>query len=389
MLERIDEKRGFEQLAVESRRARAIARQRPCRLRECSARNHAVSLCEALERAGHSCSRVARRLSLHPRTLNHWKHQHSCRRLRAVPLGRPCHEAPVEARLEALRTIDEQGAHLGIPTLKSLMPHVRLCQLVDLQCRYRHWRREVTWEPLAELTWQQPGAVWAIDHSESPADIDGSSHTAILAIRDLAGGYQIAWLPVIDQTATETVSVLRSIFDLYGAPLVIKSDNGSAFKSELFANLLEAWDCQHLRSPARTLRYNGSCEAEIGAMKVRTRHYAERRGAAHEWTCDDLNAARRQANHIHRSETDPYRAAAERWSERETIIPAQRTTLANLIQEHGNVLMTRSTEKNNCTRSRAIERQALSQALVSMGLLSVSWRRIHPPLNPSRLANIS
>ena len=230
---------------------------------------------------------------------------------------------------------------------------------------------------------------WAIDHSESPADIDGSSHTAILAIRDLAGGYQIAWLPVIDQTATETVSVLRSIFDLYGAPLVIKSDNGSAFKSELFANLLEAWDCQHLRSPARTLRYNGSCEAEIGAMKVRTRHYAERRGAAHEWTCDDLNAARRQANHIHRSETDPYRAAAERWSERETIIPAQRTTLANLIQEHGNVLMTRSTEKNNCTRSRAIERQALSQALVSMGLLSVSWRRIHPPLNPSRLANIS
>jgi hypothetical protein len=48
------------------------------------------------------------------------------------------------------------------------------------------------------------------------------------------------WLgkSVPDQTAPPTAAALRSLIDRNGPPLVLKSDNGSAFKSERFGKLL-------------------------------------------------------------------------------------------------------------------------------------------------------
>ncbi len=57
--------------------------------------------------------------------------------------------------------------------------------------------------------------------------------------------------------------------------------------------LLDRWGVLRLFSPPRTPRYNGSCEAGIGSMKVRTHHQAALRGSPGEWTCDDAEAARR------------------------------------------------------------------------------------------------
>ena len=68
-------------------------------------------------------------------------------------------------------------------------------------------------------------------------------------VRDLASGYQLAWHPTRTATAEETLPILLSLFDEQGLPLVLKSDNGSAFKSRLLAGMLDDWQIVPLRSP--------------------------------------------------------------------------------------------------------------------------------------------
>ena len=62
-----------------------------------------------------------------------------------------------------------------------------------------------------------------------------------------------------------------------GAPLVLKSDNGSAFVAEALQGWLRAAGVEALFSPPRLPAYNGSCEAGIGALKDRTAARASRR----------------------------------------------------------------------------------------------------------------
>jgi transposase InsO family protein len=377
----------IETIAAASRRAEAAARQQPRRLKEHEARISAVAMCEALRAAGHSCLQAAWRLNLQPRTLSYWRQQFLANVLQPVLRGRPCHEVAEPVRREIVARIDAEGPHLGMPTLRSLMPDVRRCQLLDLQDRYRAWHCEHLRVVLHRLTWAVPGTVWAIDHSDPPMPVDGG-YAAILALRDLASGFQIAWLSVVDQTAEATVAALAPIINYYGAPLVIKSDNGSAFKSDAFARLLSEHEIIHLRSPARTPRYNGSCEAGIGAMKVRTEHFAARAGHISQWRSADLNRAIAQANNIHRSETDPHRSAADRWAERTATTSQQRAELKHLIAAHRAVLIEASAEFESPCNESSITRKAISQALVDLELLSFNRRRIHPPLNSSRLAKI-
>lgn len=150
-------------------------------------------------------------------------------------------------------------------------------EIEDLLRRYRRvWRRRQR-RLLHILHWRRPGTVWAIDFAEPPLPIEGSFEY-LLAVRDLASGMQLPWLPVADQTAQTTIAALEAMFRQHGPPLVLKSDNGSAFIAELTAKCLERWRVTNLRSPPEYPEYNGACEAGIGSMKSRTHHQAARRG---------------------------------------------------------------------------------------------------------------
>jgi hypothetical protein len=66
----------------------------------------------------------------------------------------------------------------------------------NLRDRFRHlWQLDPR-ELSSVLHWQHPGTVWAMDHAEPHRPIDGR-WPRILAVRDLASGYQVAWLPVL------------------------------------------------------------------------------------------------------------------------------------------------------------------------------------------------
>jgi transposase InsO family protein len=85
-------------------------------------------------------------------------------------------------------------------------------------------------DSLQRVAWRR-ACVWAVDFTEAPLPVDGHDRY-LLAVRDLASGQQLLWLPVAQATAQETMQALAGLFVVWGAPLVLKSDNGSPFIAE-------------------------------------------------------------------------------------------------------------------------------------------------------------
>jgi transposase InsO family protein len=237
-----------------------------------------------------------------------------------------------------LEVFHEVGPHVGLPTLRATFPTVPRSELTDLQAAFRQHVRVTYRRSMEELHWTTPSRVWAMDHAQPPSPIDGC-YRRVLAVRDLASGMQLAWLPVLDETAETTAAVLRMLFACHGAPLVLKSDNGSPFISQLLYELLAAWEVVPLFSPVQMPEYNASCEAGIGALKDRTSALAARStrvldalGRAFEgsllWTSDDLEAARRQANELHRPWGHRGPTRSELWAARSPITADERAAFA-------------------------------------------------------------
>ena len=126
------------------------------------------------------------------------------------------------------------------------------------------------------LHWHRPGSVWAIDHSQPPRPIDGC-YPQILAIRDLASGMQLAWTPVVDATTAEALPVLEAlVLDARSAAGAQERQRLGVPCSQPLLEWLARWQIVPLFSPVRMPRYNGECEAGIGAAKRRTEYLAAR-----------------------------------------------------------------------------------------------------------------
>ena len=239
---------------------------------------------------------AARELRLSRRTLLNWE-----RRLGegVVLRGRPRRVLDPESVRRVEASIAEVGPTLGVEPLKARFPEVSRRALRELLCRHRaSYAREHARE-VEDLTWIFPGAVWAMDHTEGPAGRRGIMGP-ILQVRDLASGKVLLWLEV-RATAEGVRLVLEDLFRAEGVPLVLKSDNGSAFASELVREYLRSRGVTLLLSPPRRPRYNGSVEASMRWLKERTDHQARRLGAAAVWSPEALERARRISNALPRS----------------------------------------------------------------------------------------
>jgi transposase InsO family protein len=312
-----------EAIVGRSRRAASAGRQQVRRIREWTARRHAARFAMDVASSGCSCRHAAEVVGVRPRTLAHWRCCEQRGRLACRPRGRPCKQSSQSDRQCMVEWLQEVGPQVGLPTMQTTFPSIPRCELVDLQRDYRREFRQANRVAVEELTWYMPGRVWAMDHAEPPRAIDGI-YEACFSVRDLASGLQLAWLPVPDETAETTAGALVALFIEHGPPLVLKSDNGSPFKSGLVGRLLADWGIVPLRSPPVTPRYNGSCEAGIGAMKVRTHYEAARNGCAGVWTSEDLEAARRQANEYHHPQGHTHFTPHQLWQSRAQIAYTER-----------------------------------------------------------------
>jgi hypothetical protein len=325
-------------------------------------------------RQGLSRNQAAYCLGIADRTLEEWENAWKNNRLRWHGRGRPAPRSGRPVREKLISLIELLGPSVGVPTLWATFPQMPRSEVTDILRRYRRvWKRRQR-EQTCSLQWTVPGSVWAIDFAEPPMPIDGL-YFRLAAVRDLASGYQLAWLPVLDETAPTAIAVLGLLFRQHGAPLVLKSDNGSAFISKLAGWLLKKWRVWHLRSPPEYPEFNGACEAGIGSMKTRTFHAAARHGRPSDCTCDDVEAARLQANQTARPWGANGPTPESVWRVRQAITVEARSAFARCLgrlkkqvrRDHGHM----PGDLLGPAAQAAVDRTAVQRALIALGYLRV------------------
>jgi transposase InsO family protein len=357
-----------------------------------AARRHAVAFDRWARHCGLTRNHVAGHLGVARSTLALWERQWQKDRLGVQPRGRACHRGDVPTRNAAIHLMTILGPRTGLATLQAALPMLTRGEIQDLQRRFRRLWRYNHRRLLRVLHWHRPGAVWAMDHTEPPCAIDGRWRH-ILAVRDLASRMQLGWLPVTSESAEETCHALEDLFRRHGPPLVLKSDNGSAFIDADTGQLLERWGVFPLFSPPRTPQYNGSCEAGNGAMKIRTEHQAILAAEPGQWTAAALAAAQEIANCIHRPWGHRGPTAAAVWHERQRITAAERAAFRRAVRKHREQARDELGYPQNESLSRKdqarLDRLAIGRACVECGLLTVTGRSITPSLNAHFVSNIS
>jgi transposase InsO family protein len=371
------------------RGVRGWARQRPRRQAEAAARERVVTAAAWAQAHGWERPAVAARLAVSARSLRRWTRGPARLSARGRPVVRP---APA-LRQEVVAKLAEWGPRVGVGRLRAAFPAVARAELADLRDRYRRVLQDQRRGQLARLTWTRPGAVWAADFAWPPAAIEGR-YPRLVSVRDRASGVQLAWQPAAGETAAAACAVLAGLMREHGAPLVLKVDNGAAFDSAALQKLLSEHGVQGLYSPPYTPQYNGAAEAGVGAMKGRTEAQALARGAPGEWTWDDTEAARQEANGacVGRRETSPTRAAV--WAAREPLGAEARAAFQAevLRQEEGKspAVTAEAEAAGEETSDKACPwRVVLRRALVALGYLVFSWRRIPLQVKAKQTAKIT
>jgi len=351
---------------------------------ECQLRQAVLAFAQRLAEQDWARPAIAGLLGLPARTLRLWQQQQRWGSLRVLALGRPTLRSPLEQRQQVLELLAELGPGLGVPTLRECFPHLSRAELTDLLARYRRLWRQRNGQVLLRLHWEMPGTVWAVDFAEAPAPVDGL-YPYLLAARDLASGQQLLWQPLAAATAQEVAGALGSLFAMHGPPLVLKSDNGSAFCAGAVQEVVAGAGVIPLFSPPYWPRYNGAIEAGIGSLKTRTERQAVLAGRPGQWTWPDAEAARQEANATTRPRGPAGPTPEELWQGRPRISAGQRewfaVSVARCRQE------VRQEEGRRCEEGEAgeqeegaRERQAIQRALVEHDLLSFSRRRIPSPI---------
>jgi hypothetical protein len=371
-------------------RPRDPAWQDPQRRREQLVRTEAVALVTDWRAQQVPAREAAALLDVPPRTLRQWQHD-LLHPAAVVPyLGRPHRRAtPVQADA-AIACLQQRGPWIGLPSLRGLLPDVPRAELHDLLGIYRFlWSQQhPRWQAL--LHWHRPGTVWAMDFTRARFPIDGL-YPYLLAVRDLASGFQLAWQPVSATTSAVVVPELVLLFTVYGAPLVLKSDNGSAFRDEALQRWLRRWQVWPLYSPPGQPGYNGAIEASIGSLKKRTQFQAERAGQPLCWTGADLDRARTLVNEeTRRQVAGPTPAAA--WQARQPLTEEERDAWSGRVQ--GALALARQeaglaldAELSHYEQA-ALHRRVLEPALVESGLLTITRRRLPQLFFGRKPANI-
>ena len=364
------------------------AGQQPRRELEEVVRRRAVQFAARLSAHGHSQAEAAQRLAVHERTLRSWQPAAGAADVPACPLGRPLAQADPAQRQAVFSWLDTIGPGVGVPSLRMRFADLARAELDDLLKDYRRrWRAEHP-RLLHVLRWQRPGAVWAMDFAEAPAAIDGR-YDYLLAVRDLASGQTLLWQPVANLTAAVVLPELRWLFTRHGAPLLLKTDNGSAFRDEALGRELQCWGVGQLFSPPRCPQYNGSIEASIGSLKTRTAQQCALAGHPDVWTSTAVAAALVDANTTARRRLRG-RTPEELWQARDLLTADERSAFQATVEQYrGEERMDRKlpeTATLSRTEQAAIDRLAFRRALVAHDLLLFRRRRIPPRIMRPKLA---
>ena len=373
----------------ELRRGRIAQRRR--RGAERIARRSAVVYARLAMRGGSLQEGAARDLGIGGGTLGRWVARWKRDWMKVQALGRRTKWSERGQRNEIVGYLLREGPGTGLPVLRAQYPGVARSELIELQRRLRRILRVRYRRAAFTLRWTRPGAVWAMDHETPPSAIDGV-WPRLLLDRDLASSMQIGALPVPGEDAEGVITALESHFRWHGAPLVVKDDNGPAYRSKKVKKFLRSHGVLPLFSPPRTPQYNGACEAGVGSIAARAHHHAAYCGRPGEWTADDVEAARRQANETARPWGWRGATPQEVWESRTPIGEAERrlflASYEAYAQEERRVRTIDPQAELSHWQQASIDRVAISRALVEHGYLEYRRRLVAPPITRKRAVNI-
>lgn len=358
------------------------------RTRERDARRELLTRAQALRELGMDAHEIGELLGLPPRTQRRWAALERAEELLPKPLGRPAARGTPEERAAALLDLAARP-RTGVPALRQLHPELGRRELEELSARFRSLRTTRRRDVIQALTWDVPGAVWATDFSDAGLEVEGS-FPHLLLVRDLATGYELLALPCRGEDVETVRAALTALLLKEGPPLVLKADNGGGFVAAVVADLLERHEVLLLRSPPRTPSYNGSREAAGGSIKTRAHHLAAAHGREACWSCEDVEAARVEANEAPRAQG---RGAArgtpgERWRARGPLDPALRQALGENVRRRVEAdLAERGLGPAAQVEERLLQRVArgaIAGALRELGLLSSHLTSIPARRGPRR-----
>ena len=351
--------------------------QRPKRQAEASARRQALKIARWISAHGGKLDEAARLVGVSPRTLRCWRRSRKDWRSGPRMRGRGVRRLDFQTRTRILELLKLLGPRVGMPTLRPLVPDVPRSALRDMLHRFRDVQLYFEDRRNYVLEWTRPGAVWAMDHKDRlTAPIDGRYPHA-LAQRDLGANHQIDWLPVDSKEAEETDRALEARYRELGPPLVQKADGGFTAKST--RELVKRWGVFLLLSPPHLPNYNGSIEAGICSMTARTDHHAARSGRPGEWSCEDLEAARLEANETARPRGCNGPTPDELWANRVPISQQERDSFKAAVEKSRSfwwrlVVGHKTREEVTQAEEDDIMRKSISSALVAQRYL-LEWRR--------------
>jgi transposase InsO family protein len=358
---------------------------------EVQVRVRAVELGHWAHDRGLFWTEVAVRIGLAPRTLSAWRNRWSRDRLQPRPRGRRWTRSSRDERNAVVHFINDRGPCVGLPTLRAHFPAVRRCELADRLAHYRTVCRRLSRTTMSRLTWLRVGAVWAMDFVKAPELIDGR-FPFLLSIEDLASRYTLLWSGVWNEDAATVLAHLAELFREHGAPLVLKSDNGSAFLAEALKAFLTHWLVAPLYSPPARPQYNGACERNNGCLKSQTHHAAALSAHADWWSSEDTAAAQATLNTTVRPWGHRGPTPAERWRSREPLSAEERSNFCTLLATNQREVRHEMNYPLDVVLDHypqaAVDRIATQRALVTQGLLTVSRRSITLPLKQLKLAKI-
>lgn len=327
-----------------------------------------------------------------PGTLRDWIVSWRDDRLVPEPLGRPAERGSADRRNEVLKWITGLGGEVSVRSLKEAFPDMGRAELRDLKRRWRKIARKRPERLLLRLDFTTPGTVWAMDFAQPERKVDGI-FPYFFAVRDLASGKHLAAMPILHDDSKSARDVLQALFLWLPPPLVLKSDNAKAFKTDEMRDLLGANGILPLFSPPYYPQYNGACETGIGTIKTFAHHAAADRGYPGEFTANDFHTAVCRANALTRPRGHDGLTPDEAWNEARAVPD----WLRNYFAERYAIQCRKELDRQELAtlfdlepaEKEAVDRAAIGRALMDCGFLCVKRRRVFPPIVQRRLRFLS
>lgn len=210
---------------------------------------------------------LARVLEVDPRTVRNWRKKKSFPKL-----GRPAHGERAHRRAFWIvgREYLRQGrcGSKGIDEALGDSVATRLVQQytrVFKSCEKRHERRRILPRRKA-IEVLAKNAIWVQDGCQIGRRSDGTAIESQI-VKDRGSLITVGLTTGKPARGREVVGLLAQLKEARGLPLVLGSDNGSAYVCEETQTYLRHEKVIHLPSLPRTPQHNGSAEVGIGEIK--------------------------------------------------------------------------------------------------------------------------